>query len=124
MQGLAHIIKKLPRWSKPSHRSVGLSLWPSKVSVIYQPKGVVGIIAPWNYPIQLAVVPVITAIAAGNRVMLKLSEFTPHTNAVLETLFDGEMQEHCKVVQGGSDVAAEFSFATICSFIVYGFKRT
>ena len=66
MQALAHTIKKLPKWSKPSKRSVGLSLWPSKVSVTYQPKGVVGIIAPWNYPIQLAIVPVITALAAGN----------------------------------------------------------
>ena len=109
VQGIAHIIKKLPKWSKPSNRSVGLSLWPSKVSVTYQPKGVVGVIAPWNYPIQLAIVPVITAIAAGNRVMLKLSEFTPHTNIVLEKLFNDEMQEHCKVIQGGSDVAAEFS---------------
>ncbi len=91
MQALAHTIKKLPKWSKPSKRSVGLSLWPSKVSVTYQPKGVVGIIAPWNYPIQLAIVPVITALAAGNRTMLKLSEFTPHTNQVLEKLFSGEL---------------------------------
>ncbi len=109
MQALAHMIKKLPHWSKPSRRSVGLSLWPSKASVCYQPKGVVGVIAPWNYPIQLAIVPVITAIAAGNRVMLKLSEFTPHTNAVLEKLFEGEVSQHCQVVQGDSTVAAEFS---------------
>ena len=109
MQGLAHIIKKLPRWSKPSHRSAGLSLWPSKVSVTYQPIGVVGVIAPWNYPIQLAIVPVITAIAAGNRVMLKLSEFTPNTNAVLEKVFAGELRQHCTIIQGGSDVASEFS---------------
>lgn len=100
MQGLAHIIKKLPRWSKPSHRSPGLSLWPSKVSVTYQPIGVVGVIAPWNYPIQLAIVPVITALAAGNRVMLKLSEFTPNTNAVLEKLFAGELSQHCSIIQG------------------------
>lgn len=109
MQGLAHIIKKLPRWSKPSHRSAGLSLWPSKVSVTYQPIGVVGVIAPWNYPIQLALVPVITAIAAGNRVMLKLSEFTPNTNAVLEKIFIGELIQHCTIIQGGSEVASEFS---------------
>jgi len=109
MQALAHTIKKLPKWFKPSKRSVGLSLWPSKVSVTYQPKGVVGIIAPWNYPIQLAIVPVITALAAGNRTMLKLSEFTPHTNQVLEKLFSGELEQHCKIIQGGSDVASEFS---------------
>ena len=109
VQGLAHIIKKLPKWAKPSKRSTSLSLWPSKVSVTYQPLGVVGVIAPWNYPIQLALVPVITAIAAGNRVMLKLSEFTPHTNAVIEKIFADELQAHCKVVLGASDVASEFS---------------
>ncbi|MBQ4799076.1 coniferyl aldehyde dehydrogenase [Pseudoalteromonas sp. MMG006] len=109
VQTLAHIIKKLPKWAKPSNRSVGLSLWPSKVSVNYQPKGVVGIIAPWNYPIQLALVPVLTAIAAGNKVMLKLSEFTPHTNAVIEQIFKDDMQAHCKIIQGGSDVATQFS---------------
>ncbi|WP_029752913.1 aldehyde dehydrogenase family protein, partial [Pseudoalteromonas sp. TAE80] len=109
VQTLAHIIKKLPKWAKPSNRSVGLSLWPSKVSVNYQPKGVVGIIAPWNYPIQLALVPVLTAIAAGNRVMLKLSEFTPHTNVVIEKIFKDDIQTHCKIIQGGSDVAAQFS---------------
>lgn len=109
MQALAYTMKKLPSWSKPSKRSVGLSLWPSAVSVMYQPKGVVGIIAPWNYPIQLAIVPVITALAAGNRVMLKLSEFTPHTNQVLEKLFTDELRQHCHVVQGESDVASEFS---------------
>lgn len=109
VQGLAHIIKKLPKWAKPSNRSVGLSLWPSKVSVSYQPLGVVGVIAPWNYPIQLALVPAITALAAGNRVMLKLSEFTPHTNAVIEKIFTQELHAHCKVIVGGSDVASEFS---------------
>jgi len=109
VQTLSHIIKKLPKWAKPSNRSVGLSLWPSKVSVNYQPKGVVGIIAPWNYPIQLALVPVLTAIAAGNRVMLKLSEFTPHTNAVIEKIFKDDLQAHCKIILGASDVAAQFS---------------
>ena len=109
VQALAHIVKKLPKWAKPSNRSVGLSLWPSKVSVNYQPKGVVGIIAPWNYPIQLALVPVLTAIAAGNKVMLKLSEYTPHTNAVIEQIFKDDMQAHCKIIQGDSDVAAQFS---------------
>ena len=64
---------------------------------------------PWNYPIQLALVPVITAIAAGNRVMLKLSEFTPNTNAVLEKVFAGELSQHCTIIQGGSEVASEFS---------------
>ncbi|WP_247664782.1 coniferyl aldehyde dehydrogenase [Pseudoalteromonas sp. MMG010] len=109
IQSLTHITHSLNKWAKPSHRKVGLSLWPSKVMVQYQPKGVVGVIAPWNYPIQLALVPVITAIAAGNRVMLKLSEFTPNTNQVIKQLFSQELAEHCCVVEGGSEVASTFS---------------
>ena len=109
VQGITHTIKNVSKWSRPSNRSAGLSLWPSKVSVNYQPKGVVGVIAPWNYPFQLAMLPVITAIAAGNRVMLKLSEFTPNTNAVLEKIFSNELSEHCIIVQGDSDVASEFT---------------
>jgi coniferyl-aldehyde dehydrogenase len=109
VQALNHIVNALPKWSRPSQRSVGLNLWPSKVTVNYQPKGVVGVIAPWNYPIQLALVPVITAIAAGNRVMLKLSEFTPHTNQVIKALFNNELRTHCCIVEGAGEVASEFS---------------
>ena len=54
--------------------------------VEYQPLGVVGVMAPWNYPLVLALMPVATAIAAGNRVMLKPSEFTPKINALLEEM--------------------------------------
>ncbi|MFT5880544.1 MAG: coniferyl-aldehyde dehydrogenase [Moritella sp.] len=77
---LAHLAK----WMKPSRRSPGLLLAPANVTVHYQSLGVVGIVVPWNFPINLAVVPLISSIAAGNRVMLKMSEFTPLTNAVLK----------------------------------------
>ena len=80
-----------------------------KAHINYQPKGVVGVIAPWNYPIQLALVPVITALAAGNRVMLKVSEFTPHTNEIIKDIFSGELAAHCHIVEGQSEVAAAFS---------------
>jgi coniferyl-aldehyde dehydrogenase len=52
----------------------------------YQPLGVVGVISPWNYPVNLALMPAVTAIAAGNRVMLKPSKFAPRTNAVLDAM--------------------------------------
>ncbi len=80
----------------------------SSAHISYQPKGVVGIIAPWNYPIQLALVPAITALAAGNRVMLKLSEYTPHTNAVIKTILADELKEHCIVIEGEAELAAKF----------------
>lgn len=106
---ISHTITHLPKWAKESPRKAGISLAPSKVAVSYQPKGVVGVISPWNYPIQLAVVPVITAIAAGNRVLLKVSEFTPHTNQVIKKLFSGELSEHCAVIEGEALLSQQFS---------------
>ncbi|WP_428616200.1 aldehyde dehydrogenase family protein, partial [Pseudoalteromonas sp.] len=108
VKSLTDIIKRLPKWSRNESRSVGISLWPSSAHIHYQPKGVVGVIAPWNYPIQLALVPSISALAAGNRVMLKLSEFTPHTNAVIKQIMEGALAEHCIIVEGEADTAAAF----------------
>ena len=56
VKSLTDTIKRLPKWSRNESRSVGISLWPSSAHIHYQPKGVVGVIAPWNYPIQLALV--------------------------------------------------------------------
>ncbi|WP_421420658.1 coniferyl aldehyde dehydrogenase (plasmid) [Pseudoalteromonas lipolytica] len=106
---ISDTIKRLPKWARNESRGVGISLWPSKAHINYQPKGVIGVIAPWNYPIQLALVPVITALAAGNRVMLKVSEFTPHTNEIIKDIFSGELAAHCHIVEGQSEVAAAFS---------------
>ncbi|UJX27940.1 coniferyl aldehyde dehydrogenase (plasmid) [Pseudoalteromonas sp. CF6-2] len=109
VKAISDTIKRLPKWTRNESRSVGISLWPSHAHIQYQPKGVVGVIAPWNYPIQLSLVPVISALAAGNRVMLKLSEFTPHTNAQLTEIFKDELANHCVVIEGGPDIAAAFS---------------
>ncbi|MGO2011760.1 MAG: coniferyl aldehyde dehydrogenase [Pseudoalteromonas sp.] len=109
IKAISHTLKHLDKWAKDSPRRAGFSLAPSKVSVSYQPKGVVGIIAPWNYPIQLALVPLITALAAGNRIMLKLSEFTHYTNQVLKRIFTDELDEHCSIIEGGAHTAEQFS---------------
>lgn len=106
--GLDHIIKHLKSWLKPSKRKVGIQFAPSKAHVEYVPKGVVGVISPWNYPIQLALMPVLTALAAGNRVMLKLSEYTPATNQVIKRVLE-PFSDHCCVVEGGPAVAKSFS---------------
>ncbi|WP_156904878.1 coniferyl aldehyde dehydrogenase [Ferrimonas senticii] len=98
----------LKKWMKASRRHAGLMLSPSKVEVQYQPKGVVGIIVPWNFPIYLALGPLISAIAAGNVAMLKLSEFTPHTNAVIKQLL-ADFGHQAQVVEGEAEVAAAFS---------------
>ncbi|MPW37838.1 coniferyl aldehyde dehydrogenase [Vibrio sp. B1Z05] len=105
---IKYTLKNLNRWAKPSKRHAGLMLFPSKVKVEYQPLGVVGIISPWNFPVMLSLPPVATAIAAGNKVMLKLSEFTPATNEVLTNILS-VLDEEVVVIQGGATIAANFS---------------
>ena len=107
---LTHTLRHLARWSKPQKVRTPLHLQPARAWIQRQPLGVVGVIAPWNYPIQLALAPAITALAAGNRVMLKPSELTPHTSAQLAKLL-GQFfaaDELC-VVQGDAEVASAFA---------------
>ncbi|MFX3635082.1 MAG: aldehyde dehydrogenase [Candidatus Pristimantibacillus sp.] len=80
---LTHTIKHLKRWVKPKRLKTPLTHMGSKSYLIPEPFGVTLIIAPWNYPVQLALVPLIGAIAAGNTVVLKPSELAPHVSAVL-----------------------------------------
>jgi coniferyl-aldehyde dehydrogenase len=72
---------------RPARRHIALDLRFGSNRVEYQPLGVVGIISPWNYPVNLSLMLVVTAIAAGNGVMLKPSKLTPATNAVLASMF-------------------------------------
>ena len=80
---ISTVRRSLKRWMRPERGSVGPAFWPGKAEIRRQPLGVVGVIAPWNYPVYLAVSPLIDALAAGNRVMLKLSELTPRTADLL-----------------------------------------
>ena len=105
-----YTVKRLKKWMKPERRHAGLMLAPAKVEVLHQPLGVIGIMVPWNGPVNLSIVPLITAIAAGNRAMIKLSEFTPATNtairALLAQVFD---EDEVAIVEGEADIAAQFS---------------
>jgi len=107
---LSSTLKHLPRWMKPVKVSTPLYLQPARAYLQRQPLGVVGVISPWNYPVQLSLGPVITALAAGNRVMLKPSELTPRTSELLATLLGQSFtpDEIC-VVQGDGQLAAEFA---------------
>ena len=87
IEGLKYLSTNLRKFMTPSQRNVALHMRFGKARVEYQPLGVVGVISPWNYPINLSLMPVVTAIAAGNRVMLKPSKFTPATNAVIASMF-------------------------------------
>jgi len=104
---------ELDGWMKPRKRKVSpaaLGLFGAKAEVRYQPKGVIGVMTPWNFPVQLAMDAVAGAFAAGNSVMLKPSEFTPATSALLAQLFDLYFdEEEIAVILGGADVGAAFS---------------
>ena len=107
---LQHALKSLPKWMKPVKVRTPLYLQPSRAYLQRQPLGVVGVVSPWNYPVQLSLGPVITGLAAGNRVMLKPSELTPRTSALLGALIaDAYAPDELCVVLGGAEVAVEFS---------------
>jgi coniferyl-aldehyde dehydrogenase len=110
LDGIRHAKRHLTRWMKPSRRRVGMAFQPASARVVYQPLGVVGIIVPWNYPLYLAIGPLIGALAAGNRVMLKMSESTPATGQLLKDLLAQIFpDDHVAVVLGEADVGIAFS---------------
>jgi coniferyl-aldehyde dehydrogenase len=102
--------RNLKRWMRPQRRMVNWLFLPARAEVRMQPLGVVGVIAPWNYPVNLALIPLATAIAAGNHVMLKPSEHSPHTSAFLRDLLNEVFPaDRVAVVLGGPDVASAFA---------------
>jgi acyl-CoA reductase-like NAD-dependent aldehyde dehydrogenase len=102
-------LKHGKRWMKPQRRATGMWLRPATAKVMPQPLGVIGIVAPWNYPILLAVGPLICALAAGNRAMVKMSELTPRTAELLQRLIERTFaREHVAVVTGDASVGAAF----------------
>jgi coniferyl-aldehyde dehydrogenase len=110
LNSIKHALKHLKRWMQPFRRSVGLAFQPASAKIVYQPLGVVGVLAPWNYPLTLTLVPLVEALAAGNRVMIKPSELTPRTSALLATLLAQVFPEdRVAVIVGGPEVAERFS---------------
>ena len=110
VQGIRHTRKHLREWMSPQRKEVFFLLEPAQAAVQRQPLGVVGVMAPWNYPFQLAVLPLVQAIAAGNRVLLKPSEYTPSLTSLLDEMCTACFKEdQVAVVQGGAEVGAAFS---------------
>jgi len=107
-----HAIANLSRWMRPERRPVRfpLGLLGASARIEYQPKGVVGIIAPWNFPVQLTMAPLVGVFAAGNRAMVKSSEFTPATAALFETVAPQYFAEdEVAFFSGGPDVGQAFA---------------
>ncbi|PAU78398.1 coniferyl aldehyde dehydrogenase [Halomonas salipaludis] len=110
ISGIDYLHKHLRRMMRPEKRHVAVHMQFGSARVEYQPLGVVGVMAPWNYPLVLAVMPLATALAAGNRVLLKPSEFTPTINALLEEILGALFPpEQVAVVHGDADVGAAFA---------------
>lgn len=105
-----HTLSHISQWVKPKIKSAGIKFMFSKNAIIPQPLGVVGIISPWNYPFNLAIAPLIAAIAAGNKVMMKPSEITPQTSQliadILSQVFD---KTEVAVSLGDMEIAQQFS---------------
>jgi len=109
LQSLRHAKRHLKTWMKPRRVPVAMALQMAKAWVIPQPLGVVGIVVPWNYPLFMTMGPIAGALAAGNRVMLKLSEFAPATSSALARMFaESFAPDLVTAVEGDAEVAKAF----------------
>lgn len=105
---LKSAIKNIKKWAKPKKVRSYLLNFPSSEYIYHQPYGAVLVIAPFNYPFQLSMLPLIGAIAAGNTVVLKPSEHTPNTSEVLKKIISNVFNSDCvEVIEGGVDVSQE-----------------
>ncbi|MBT2785089.1 MULTISPECIES: aldehyde dehydrogenase family protein [unclassified Halomonas] len=110
LHAIRHARLHLWRWMRPGSASMPWRLMPARARIAPQPLGVVGVMSPWNYPWSLALMPVVDAFAAGNVVMLKPSEHSPATSALLKRLVPQYFtHEEFKVIEGDIEVARRFS---------------
>lgn len=108
--GVKYLHRNLARWMRPERRRVALHFLPGSTRVVYQPLGVIGLISPWNYPLALALMPLATALAAGNRAMIKPSEFTPATAELMTSMLAEQFrQDQVAVVTGDTNVGVAFA---------------
>lgn len=109
---IKHAARHLKKWMAPQHVPTTLQFMPARNRLIPQPLGVVGIIAPWNYPLQLTLAPTVGALAAGNRVMIKPSELVPRFSALLQEVIASKFDPTEITVTGIGDGVAE-TFASL-----------
>ena len=107
---IRHAMRHLPQWMRPRAAAAGWQFMPGRARVVYQPLGVVGIIGAWNYPLLLSLSPMVSALAAGNHVMLKPSELAPRTaNLLARLVSDLFPADYVTVVTGGPETGAAFA---------------
>ncbi len=121
VEQIKYYSKHLTQWMKPSKRHVSLIHQPAKAWVQYQPLGVIGIIAPWNYPLLLSVGPLICALAAGNHAMIKVSSASSHFGLLLKDMMSEIFpRELVAVVNGGGPISDAFSHLAFDKIIFTG----
>jgi coniferyl-aldehyde dehydrogenase len=112
MSGMKHAADNVKKWMGSDRRKVmfPLNLFGARARVEYKPKGVVGTLGTWNFPVYTSILPLAGIFAAGNRAMIKLSEVTPETSTLLRKLITETFDEaECAAITGGPDVGAEFA---------------
>lgn len=110
IQDAGHTSKMLGKWMKTRRVGVPMTLMPGKAEIRREPKGVAGIVSPWNYPFQLAMAPLVAALGAGCRAMVKPSEYTPATSELMKSLLAEVFEEdHVAVITGGPAVGEAFT---------------
>ncbi len=120
-------LKHMDNWAKTDKRSVQfpLGLLGAKAEVRYEPKGVIGILSPWNFPVNLAFAPLMQVLAAGNRAMIKPSEFTERTSGLMaELVAEYFTADEVTVITGGPEVAAAFSSLAFDHLVFTGSTET
>jgi coniferyl-aldehyde dehydrogenase len=121
---IKHAAKHLKKWMAPQRIATALQFAPARNRLIPQPLGVVGIIAPWNYPLQLTLAPAVGALAAGNRVMIKPSELVPRFSALLREVIAAKFDATEMMVTGiEDDIAQAFSALPFDHLIFTGSTR-
>ena len=121
---IKHQLRNVDDWMRPRRRSVPLHLLPGRARLLPQPLGVVGVISPWNFPLFLSITPVAGALAAGNRVMLKPSEFTSGTSKLLAELAAECFETDEFTVAVGGVETGKFFIVTLRSFTLHRFHTS
>ncbi|MGW0179905.1 coniferyl aldehyde dehydrogenase [Nocardia sp. NPDC003345] len=110
LSAIEYVRSRLTRWMRPRRTDRAARLYGIRAEVRPSPLGVVGIVGPWNFPLNLVILPAATAFAAGNRVMIKMSEITAHTAELTRRLAEQYFDEsELAVVTGGPEVGAAFA---------------
>ena len=121
LQGIDYALRHGKRWMRTQRQPTNLWFQPGQSSIMPQPLGVIGIIAPWNYPLYLTIGPLTGALAAGNRVMIKPSEYTPQFAALLAELISKYFDaDEIAVILGDADTARAFSTLPFDHLLVTG----